>query len=806
MRNKKLRVFKNVFLLFISIGFFVFGGIVLWATTIQIPDIASIQTWRMTESTKILDRTENVLLYDVHQSTKRTIVPLTEISTYATRATIAIEDERFYEHHGIDLRAIARMIWVDITKKSLSQGGSTITQQVAKNAFLSPEKTITRKLKEWVIAIKMEQVMSKDKILELYFNEVPYGGSVYGIEEASLMFYGKHAKDLTLAESAYLAAIPKAPTYYSPFGNNRDKLETRKNLVLQKMLEQKLITQAEYDKARQEKVVFQRNATESITAPHFVFMVKQYLEDKYGSDMVENGGLKVVTTLDADLQVKAEGYVQQFGATNVTQYNAHNAAAVAIDPKTGQVLALVGSRDYFDKSIQGNFNVAISPNRQPGSSFKPFVYATAFAKGYTPDTILYDVPTEFNASCTPEGVPKDATTKPEECYMPTNYDNKWEGPMTLRNALAQSVNIPAVKLSYLAGVDDSITTARKMGVTTLGKASSYGLTLVLGSGQVSLYEMTGAYGVFANEGDRNPNAFILRIEDSAGKVLEEYEPQTEHQVISSSVADQITDILADNVARAPLYDMNSPLYFPGRQVAVKTGTTNDYRDAWIIGYTPSFVLGVWAGNNDNTPMEKKISGFIVAPMWNAIMNEELKKLPVETFNPLTPTDPNLKPVLRGVALGHTILNYVDKSDPQGPMPANPSYDSQYWLWETPVVRWANQNGAVVFAGPAVTHTYVAPAAPDVRPSVSFSSPSSSMTYSPNKKVVIEVNASGKFPMAKAELYVNGKLYITSPMEPFSFYFIPRDVSGIQAQNELRAVVTDTQGNKGEATTQLNVGQ
>jgi membrane peptidoglycan carboxypeptidase len=320
---------------------------------------------------------------------------------------------------------------------------------------------------------------------------------------------------------------------------------------------------------------------------------------------------------------------------------------------------MVGSRDYFNKEIEGNFNVALSPNRQPGSSFKPFVYATAFMKGYTPDTVVFDLQTEFNSSCAPNGTPTLGDMKPDECYMPENYDHVYRGPMTLRDALAQSVNVPAVKMFYLAGVSDSSETAKKMGITTLKNPKQYGLTLVLGAGEVSLYEMTGAYGVFANGGERNPNTFILRVENDKKDILEEFKQESE-QVIPKDIALQISDILSDNDARAPAFGENSFLNFSDVSVAVKTGTTNNYRDAWIIGYTPSFVLGTWVGNNDNMSMEKKVAGFIVAPMWHEIMEEALKTLPAEDFEKPAPTPQDIKPILRGAWMGNESY-FIDRT-------------------------------------------------------------------------------------------------------------------------------------------------
>jgi len=811
----KKHIVRNIFFLFLTLGFFATGVLLIWSSTIELPNIETLENWTMSESTKIFDRTGKVLLYDVHSNIKRTVVSLDQISTYATRASISIEDSRFYEHNGVDLKAIVRMIWVNLTSHSFSQGGSTITQQVAKNAFLSPEKTVTRKLKEWIIAIKMERVLTKDKILELYFNEVPYGGSIYGIEEASRAFFNIHAKDLDLAQSAYLAAIPQAPTYYSPYGNNKKNLDTRKDLVLSKMLETKVITQEEYDKAKKEEVKFiQQNPSESITAPHFVLMVKQYLEDKYGADMIEKGGLNIITTLDAGMQTKTEDAVKQYGEANVTEFNAHNAAAVGIDPKTGQVLVMVGSRDYFNKEIDGNFNVALSPNRQPGSSFKPFIYVTAFEKGYTPNTALFDVATEFNSSCTPNGVPASSDTKPEECYMPTNYDMKYRGPMALRDALAQSINIPAVKLSYLVGVQNAINTAQKMGINTLGDANQYGLTLVLGSGQVSLYEMTGAYGVFANNGNRNPNTFIIKITNGKGDILEEYQSNPEVQVIQKNAALEINKILSDNNARIPAYGAGSALEFPGRQVAVKTGTTNDSRDTWIIGYTPSFVLGTWAGNNDNSPMVKKVAGMIVAPMWHAIMASILPSLPTETFEVPAPIRTDIKPILRGDwrnGGAHTILNQVDKNDPLGPAPANPASDSQYWLWETGIRRWADENDVGNYGNyTAPVQAYTAPTQTTVAenpvPIVSIQSPTPNSVFKLNQKVMVSVSASSKFPLTKADLYVNGKIISTSPLEPFRFYFYPSSISELQENNTIRVIVTDFMNGTAAATTHFSVSE
>ncbi|MCK9351292.1 MAG: penicillin-binding protein [Candidatus Paceibacterota bacterium] len=803
-RPRKNNLLRNIILFLVAFFLIIVGIAMVWLSTVKIPDLNSLQEWRISESTKILDRTGKVLLYDVHENIKRTVVTLDKISPNAQKTTIAMEDSRFYQHMGIDPKAVIRMIFVNLGSREFSQGGSTITQQVVKNAFLTPEKTVTRKIKEWIVAIKLEQVLSKDKILELYFNEVPYGGNIYGIEEAAQAFFGKHASDLTLAESAYLAALTPAPTYYSPYGNNKKELDKKQQMVLARMLELDLITEEEYKDAENDVITFKpQTETSGIEAPHFVVMVKQYLEEKYGRDMVENGGLRITTTLDAGLQSKAEDIVKEYGNINASAFNASNAAAVGIDPKTGQVLVMVGSRDYFNKNIDGNFNVALSPNRQPGSSFKPFVYATAFEKGYTPETVVFDVPTEFNTKCSVEGIPSSPDTKPEECYMPENYDNEYRGPISLRNALAQSVNVPAVKMYYLAGPQDSINTARSMGITTLKSAKQYGLTLVLGSGEVSLYDMTGAYGVFANNGVKNNTAYILKVEDGSGKVLEEYEPEP-NEILDKNISLQITDILSDNVARAPLYDTTSPLHFPERQVAVKTGTTNDYRDAWIIGYTPSIVVGVWAGNNNNTPMEKKISGLIVAPMWRAIMDEALRKLPVETYEKPIPSAPE-KPILRGDWRSggyHTILAFVDKDDPLGPPPANPGNDSQYWLWEYPIRIWAGQNPG----NPGIFQPLSAPATQSQSdaPKIVLVSPQPGSTYTVGQKVPVSFQGSSKYAMSRAEMYINGVIAQTLYSPPFDFSFYPGHIRSIQNDNTLKIVVYDTNGNRSQLSTTFSV--
>ncbi len=714
---------RNILLFLIGIFVIISGILLIYLANLKIPSIDSIQQSQLSQATKIYDRTGEVLLYDIFQDKRRSVVPFDQISPYIKQATIAIEDKNFYQHGGFVVSSLVRSVLVDISTLSFSQGGSTITQQVVKNSILTLDKTPTRKLKEIILAVKLEKVMTKDEIFSLYLNYVPYGGSNYGVEQAAQTYFGKSALDVDIAEAAYLAAMPQAPSRYSPYGQNKDLLDQRKNLVLKNMMEQGYITTEQYASSTAEVVTFIPKAETGIKAPHFVMYIRNYLEKTYGEDVLQKGGLKVITSLDYSIQQKAEEVAKQYATQNEKNFNGKNDAFVVLDPKSGQILTMVGSRDYFDKTIDGQFNVATA-HRQPGSAFKPFVYAEALNKGYTPDTVLFDVPTQFSTTCAVTNF-----TSTNGCYAPGNYDDKFRGPMTMRDALAQSINVPSVKLMYLAGVQDSITLAENMGITSLGDPNQYGLTLVLGGVEVSLLDMASAYGVFANDGVRNPTTPILEITDSDGNILEQY-TQNSSQVLNPETAREISDILSDNNARIPLYGANSALYFPGKDVAAKTGTTNNYRDAWIIGYTPDVVVATWAGNNDNTPMAHKVSGLIVAPMWRALMDDIIDQYSSNSFvAPQDDSSYDLKPVLRGKWQGgisnltntstpiiidntgttsgsvpynslqetlsggvHSILYWVNKNDPRGPIPANPESDSQFKYWEYGVQKWATQNG------------------------------------------------------------------------------------------------------------------
>ncbi|MEK9158361.1 MAG: penicillin-binding transpeptidase domain-containing protein, partial [Patescibacteria group bacterium] len=504
-------------------------------------------------------------------------------------------------------------------------------------------------------------------------------------------FFAKAASQLTLAESATLAALPRAPSHYSPYGNYQDDLTARKNTILLRMRDLEFITQEEYDNALNEKLVF-KSSSENITAPHFVIMVKDYLAKKYGEEAIESAGLRVITTLDASLQDYAETAVIKYSAINKVRYKASNAALIAVSPKNGDVLALVGSSDYFDVANEGNFNIATA-KRQPGSSFKPFAYATAFQKGYPDSTVLFDFKTEFNSYCSPDGSQlKDRYGL--DCYHPKNYDGLFRGPVSMRQSLAQSLNIPSVKTLYLAGINDTINLAQQMGITTLTEPTRYGLSLVLGGAEVRPIDLVSAYGVFANDGIRNPWRIIQKVEDVNGNILEEAQDQPQ-RVLDSQTARMIDNVLSDNSARAAVFGYNNSLYIPGYEVGAKTGTTQENRDAWVVGFSPSIATVVWTGNNNNTSMTSAGAGISASgPMWNEFMSKALSKLPRESFPQPNPVSSN-KPMLNGsysytsdagLPQYHEILNYVDRGDPLGGIPSNPASDPQFSNWDWPVVQ------------------------------------------------------------------------------------------------------------------------
>lgn len=674
-------------LVILGITFVMGGGMVLLVAFTPVPDIKSFAARKVDQSTKIYDRTGQVLLYDYNRDARRNIVPIANISSHLINATIAVEDSSFYKHGGIRIPSIIRAMVFDAIGGSFSQGGSTITQQVVKNELLTSRKSVVRKIHEWILAIKLEQLYSKDQILETYLNNIPYGGTLYGVEAASEAYFGIPAKDLSLAEAVYLVAMIPAPSYYSPYGAHRKELDERKNFVLGRMSVLGLIDEETYARTRDEAVAFSSAGRNAIVAPHFVFYILDQLERTYGSKALMSG-LKVTTTLDAELQVEMESIVNRYALENVKKFDASNASLVAVEPPTGQILAMVGSRDFFDTNIDGQYNATLAA-RQPGSTMKPFIYALALMKGYTRNTVIFDTPTQFSTECKPSEI--DNNTPP--CYAPVNFDGKFRGPMTFETALAQSINIPAIKVLYLTGIQDAVNLAKSFGLATLGNPNQYGLTLVLGGGEVRLLDLVGAYAVFGNSGVRNTPAGILEVVDVQGVVLERYTPKPT-QVLPERIAHDISAMLSDAPARVPEYPLNSPLSFQGYDVAVKTGTTDDTRDAWTIGYTPSVAVGVWVGNNDNTPMVKSVAGLIAAPMWHEAMAFALSKYPKGYFGEPNLIPSSLPPPLRGdwkitdengVIVPHDLLYWVDKNNPQNSFPHTERRDPQLSYWEYGIV-------------------------------------------------------------------------------------------------------------------------
>ncbi len=564
-------------------------------------------------TTKIYDR-NGKLLYNIYADKNRTLLPFDQIPQYIKDASIAIEDKDFYKHKGFDILGVIRASMAIAFKQEL-QGGSTITQQLVKTAFLTPERNLTRKIKELYLAYQVESKFSKNQILEMYLNEVPYGGTAYGIEAASQTYFGKRVTELNLAESALIAGLPQSPTTYSPFGNNPKLAKQRQSEVLRRMLEEKFITQQEHDQAISEVLVFAQPNID-IKAPHFVLFIKDQLAQKYGEKLVEQGGLKVTTTLDLDIQEMAQNTVTTEVA-KLKNYNVGNGAAMVTDPKTGEILAMVGSRDYFDTANDGNVNVTTSL-RQPGSSIKPINYAGGLMNGLTAGTIIVDGPVTFKGS---------------PPYTPKNYDGKFHGAVTLRKSLANSYNIPAVKVLAYNTVPFMLELAQKMGISTFGDPSRYGLSLTLGGGEVKMIDMTTAFSAFANKGITHEAYGIIKVEDKDGKVLEEHKNDEGKRAIPEEIAFIISHILADNQARADAFGTNSQLYIPGKVVSVKTGTTDDIRDNWTIGYTPSYLTAVWVGNNDNKPLNRSLTSGVTgaAPIWNKIMKNLLKNKEIENL-------------------------------------------------------------------------------------------------------------------------------------------------------------------------------
>ncbi len=699
-KNKKNILAVAKYLVFTFLVFFIFVIFLFFYYTWNLPRPEKFTESPFIQSTKIYDRTGKILLYDIYGEEKREIVFFDKISDNLKRSILASEDARFYEHGGVDLGGILRAILTDLRLQSANQGGSTITQQLIRSVYLTNQKSIARKVREVVLSIELERRYSKDQIFGWYLNAVPFGQNAYGVEAASQTYFSKPASDVSLTEAATLTALLPAPSYYSPYGAHKKELLQRKDYVLERMQQVGYITKNQMAAAKKEKINFSEDIT-PIKAPHFVMYIKKYLEDKYGENYLKEKGLRVYTTIDWDLQNYAEKVIEDAEKSNMAR-NANNTALVVINPNTGEILSLIGSKNYFEKPyplgcdekpsgsclFDPKFDVATMGLRQPGSSFKPFVYATAFKKGFTPETILWDAKTEFNPNCSLDGN-SEKDQYGLGCYNPRNYDGLYRGKVSLRQSLAGSLNLPSVKLFYLTGMNNTLETARDFGITTLNDPSRYGLSLVLGGGEINLLELTSAYGVFATEGKQIPPVSILKIEDSEGNLVEKNNKQP-IKVLDTQIARQINNILSDDNARSFIFGSSSVLYFPNNQVAAKTGTTSNLKDGWTFGYTPFVVVGVWVGNSDNSPTKDAGVG-LAAPMWKKVMEKiiTITSIPVENFTPPEPAI-NKDPVLLGQLQPNdtnTILYYINKDNPLGPPPQNPSADPQYNLWQAGINNW-----------------------------------------------------------------------------------------------------------------------
>lgn len=791
-------------------------GLFAWAMK-DFPDPNNLGSRKVAQTTTIYDRTGEVVLYQIHGAQKRTLVELENISEHMKQATVAGEDRNFYTHKGLDPRGMLRGLWRSVSSGGSNlQSGSTITQQFIKKSVLTDQQTLTRKIKEIVLAIEIERRYTKDEILKLYLNEIPYGSVAYGIESAAQTFFGKSSKDLTISESALLASLPNAPTYFSPYGTHRDALIARQHYIIDGMVAMNYITTEEAEEAKKDDVLARiKPKREPIVAPHFVFQVRELLAEEFGEQTVEQGGLKVITTLDAKKQEFAEDAIAD-NLEIIKKWNANTAAMAAVDPKNGDILAMVGSADYFDDEINGKYNAMLG-KLQPGSSIKPMVYAAAFEKGYTPSTVVEDLKTDFSNNGTP--------------YSPNDYDGGERGFVTLKESLAGSLNIPAVKVLYLTGLDAFQDFAKRLGYTTFEDKSRFGLALVLGGAEVKPIEHIAAFGAFAQDGVLHPARAILKVEDASGKVILDAEDAGPgKRVFDQEVARQINDILSDNVARAYIFGESNYLTLGDRPVAAKTGTTNDFKDAWAIGYTPSLVAGVWVGESEGKVMKKGADGSkIAAPIWNKFIRSALAGTGAEGFMTPQPVVTG-KPVLdgqknsqvmvkvdrvsgklatehtpaeyveeRGFGVPHSILFFIDKNDPRGPVPEHPENDPQFANWEAPVARWAE--GKVFVTTPPPTE-YDDVHVPDNLPTVSFISPSEGGTIT-DRVFRPQVSAYARRGVAKVEYLMDGNSIGSAVFAPFDATVTIPNRYG-KGFHTLTARAFDDVGNRSETSVTVNI--
>lgn len=882
-------VWKRIFawgLFWISLGvlvFLIFSVVLVSIFSIGLPDVRNFDKLAGIESTIIFDR-EGGILYTIHGEENRKYVPLNEISPYLQKATVAIEDDQFYNHIGFDIPAIGKGILYEVFGIGRPRGASTITQQLSKNAFLTPERSYTRKLRELILSVRLERAYDKNKILELYLNRIPYGNNAYGAEFASQVYFGKQAKDLDLAEAAILASLPRKPTYYSPYGehaySNLDReftpkeierrdirsakdlheseyslglvgkeiqlsndrllnLPGRSDVVLNRMAELGYITSFERDSATSEtrRIIFKSYRT-NIRAPHFVFYVRRLLEEKYGKDAVESGGLRVYTTIDPKYQEIVERAIEEQVKLNTKNFDAKNAAALAVDAKTGEIISMVGSADYFSEEIDGNVNMVMA-FRQPGSSFKPFVYVKAFLNGYGPATVLYDVKTHFGGG-----------------YTPDNFDGTFSGPMTIRRALGQSRNIPALKTYFLAGQEDAIIElTEKMGISGLKERrlfGGYGPSLGIGSGEVRMIDMVQGFSVFANGGLKKDLIAIRKVEDRSGRVIEEWNPEKdvrEVEALDPQAAYLINHILSDQSV-----NLGTRLNIAGHTVAAKTGTSNKIlpnkkeaaNNLWIFGWTPQVAIGVWSGNSDGSALRGDASGYVgSAPIWGEILTEYLKDKPNEEFTrpsgikevatskasgklpgPLTPESARGMELFASFAVPTELDDiYTEKEvsviDGLLPNENTPSKYREkrlfmnyhdpidtYPSWLAGIQEWTKEMQTKDPNFPGLPPSEVSPLfGPDdlsQEPSVILHAPVSGATVSPGP-LAFEIDYTAAFGFQKFEVFLDDKLRLTKKTETKKGkIFIPPLVES--GPHMVKARVTDKKGYFGEAVVEIKVAK
>lgn len=805
-KKKFARFFLIIFFSLVFLG--AAGGVGLFAYFAKdLPSPDRIADRSVAQTTKIFDR-DGTTLYEIHGEEKRTIIPVDQIPEIMKKTTLAAEDADFYKHKGFDVRGIVRAVFANIRGEAI-QGGSTITQQLVKNSILSAEQTYVRKIKELILAVELERKFSKDEILGMYLNQIPYGSNAYGVEAASQTFFGKPARELTLAESAYLSALPQAPTYYSPYGAHTDDLQGRQQWILDRMKQLGWASEEEMVAAKAQVITLRQNQ-ETITAPHFVLYVKEKLVEEYGQRVVEQGGLQVRTTLSLKNQQAAEAAIAA-NVARIQSYGGSNAALTAINPKTGEILAMVGSVDYFDTAHDGNVNVAVA-YRQPGSSYKPYVYATAWDRGYPNTGILFDVNTDFGGG-----------------YQPRNFDRGERGPVTMEAALDMSLNIPAIKAGYLAGINNVVENTKRWGLNYLNQeTSSFGLSTAIGAQEIRLLDHVSAMGIFANQGKKAPYKSILEITDAKGAKIFEARLDESEQVLNANTANMVANVMSNDALRAPVFGARGLLTLPGRPVGAKTGTTEDFKDAWTVGYTPSLVTGVWVGNNDGRVMRRADGSLVAAPIWNAFMRAALEGTPVEQFAGFTPTKSE-KPMLSGKFAKeeklkidkttgkratdlcpaefveekefkevHDILHYVNKDNPLGPIPEKPQQDPMYTRWETPVLEWAKKKG---FDQVAPTEEGCEKWKPENKPTITITSPAANSTIT-TLPLAITTTVVAPNTVKDVTFYIDDATvpFATVTASPYSTSI----ASLSNGEHTIKAIVSDPYTNTTETTVKVTV--